>query len=133
MSPHASTGLDYLNNSVIYGLPASTLQQLTTALYYGAKIIRNSIPRDRVTTTLRKLCRPSIQARTHPKVFIIIVIKLSFIMRLNKTYLARKSVTEISKNNENKSKRGSLRVERHPVYTHRQTVRHNNSIINMHT
>ena len=35
---------------------------------------------------------------------IIFIIKLSFITRLNKTNLARKRVTEISKNNENKSK-----------------------------
>jgi len=39
---------------------------------------------------------------------IIIVIKLGFITRLNKKNLARKRVTEISKNNENKSKRSSL-------------------------
>jgi len=40
----------------------------------------------------------------HVIIIIIIIIKLSFITRLNKTNLARKRVTEICKNNENKSK-----------------------------
>src|SRR6218665_1534216 len=43
--------LDYCN-SVLYGLPASTLQPLTTVLHCAAKLIKNLSPRDHVTPTL---------------------------------------------------------------------------------
>src|SRR6218665_1785820 len=50
----AISRLDYCN-SVIYGLPASTLQPLTTVLHCAAKLIKNLSPRDYISPTLCEL------------------------------------------------------------------------------
>jgi len=59
--------IDYCN-SVLYGLPASTLKPLTTVLHYAAKLIKNLAPRDHVTPTLRELHWLPIQARINFKI-----------------------------------------------------------------
>src|SRR6218665_52072 len=50
-------------NSVLYDLPASTLQPLTTVLHWAAKLIKNLSPRDHDTPTLRELHWLPIPAR----------------------------------------------------------------------
>src|SRR6218665_148574 len=54
--------------SPIYGLPASTLQPLTTVLHCAAKLIKNLSPRDHVTTTLCELQWLPIPARINFKI-----------------------------------------------------------------
>src|SRR6218665_1506416 len=62
--------LDYCN-SVLYGLPASTLQPLTTVLHCAAKLIKNLSPRDHVTLTLRELHWLPIPARINFKICLL--------------------------------------------------------------
>src|SRR6218665_719633 len=62
--------LDYCN-SVLYGLPASTLQPLTTVLHCAEKLIRNLSPRDHVTPTLRELHWLPIPARINFKICLL--------------------------------------------------------------
>src|SRR5688572_28139379 len=62
--------IDYCN-SVLYGLPASTLQPLTTVLHYAAKLIKNLTPRDHVSPTLRELHWLPIQARITFKICLL--------------------------------------------------------------
>src|SRR6218665_84969 len=64
------TRLDYCN-SVLYGLPASTLQPLTTVLRCAAKLIKNLSPRDHVTPTLRELHLLPIPARINFKICLL--------------------------------------------------------------
>jgi hypothetical protein len=46
--------LDYCN-SVLVGLPKSTLQPLTSVLHSAARVIKNLKPRDHITTSLQQL------------------------------------------------------------------------------
>jgi len=62
--------IDYCN-SVLCGLPASTLQPLTAVLHYAAKLIKNQNPRDHVTPTLRELHWLPIQARINFKICLL--------------------------------------------------------------
>src|SRR6218665_1104201 len=62
--------LDYYN-LVLYGLPASTLQPLTTVFHCAAKLIKNLSPRDHVTPTLRELHWLSIPARINFKICLL--------------------------------------------------------------
>ena len=62
--------IDYCN-SVLCGLPASTLQPLTTVLHCAAKLIKNLNPRDHVTPTLRELHWLPIQARINFKICLL--------------------------------------------------------------
>src|SRR6218665_1962526 len=62
--------LDYCN-SVLYGIPASTLQRLTTVLHCAAKLIKNLSPRDHVTPTLRELHWLPIPARINFKICLL--------------------------------------------------------------
>src|SRR6218665_460528 len=59
--------LDYCN-SVLYGLPASTLQLLTTVLHFAAKLIKNLSPRDHVTPIFHELHWLTIPARINFKI-----------------------------------------------------------------
>src|SRR6218665_3849172 len=63
--------LDYCN-WVLYGLPASTLQPLTTVLRCAAKLIKNLSPRDHVTPILRELHWLLIPARINFKICLVI-------------------------------------------------------------
>src|SRR6218665_2536433 len=62
--------LDYCN-SVLYGLPASILQPLTTVLHCAAKLIKNLSPRDHVTPTIRELHWLPIPARINFKICLL--------------------------------------------------------------
>jgi len=62
--------LDYCN-SILYTLPASTLQPLTTVLHCAAKFIKNLSPRDHVTPTLRELHWLPIHARINFKICLL--------------------------------------------------------------
>jgi hypothetical protein len=62
--------IDYCN-SVLYGLPASTLQPLTTVLHCAAKLIKNLNARDHITPTLRELHWLPIQARINFKICLL--------------------------------------------------------------
>src|SRR6218665_1939360 len=59
--------LDYCNSD-LYGLPASTLQPLTTVLHCAAKLIKNFSPRDHVIHTLCELHLLPILARINFKI-----------------------------------------------------------------
>ena len=62
--------LDYWN-SVFYGLPASTLQPLTTVLHCAAKLIKTLSPRDHITPSLHELHWLPIQARINFKICLL--------------------------------------------------------------
>jgi len=62
--------LDYCN-SVLYGLPASTLQPLATFLHCAAKLIKNLSPCDHVTLTLRELHWLPIPTRINFKIYLL--------------------------------------------------------------
>lgn len=62
--------IDYCN-SVLYGLPASTLQPLTSVLHYAAKLVKHLTPFDHVTPALRELHWLPIKARINFKICLL--------------------------------------------------------------
>jgi hypothetical protein len=62
--------LDYCN-SVLAGLPSSTLQPLTSVLHSAARLVKNLGPRDHITPTLRLLHWLPIRARITFKICLI--------------------------------------------------------------
>src|SRR6218665_1851423 len=53
---------DYCN-SVLYGLPSSTLQPLSSVLHIAARLVKDLSPRDHITPTLKQLQWIPIHAR----------------------------------------------------------------------
>ncbi len=62
--------LDYCN-SVLAGLPSSTLQHLTVVLHSAARLIKDLEPRDQVTLSMRQLHWLPIQARITFKICLL--------------------------------------------------------------
>src|SRR6218665_2869655 len=59
-------------NSVLYGLPSSTLQPLSSVLHTAAPLIKDLSPRDHITPTLKQLHWLPIHARIAFKISILV-------------------------------------------------------------
>ena len=62
--------IDYCN-SVLYGLPKSTLSPLTSVIHTAARLVKNLGPRDHITDSLRQLHWLPIQARISFKICLL--------------------------------------------------------------
>jgi hypothetical protein len=59
-------------NSVLYGLPKSTLSPLTSVIHTAARLVKNLGPRDHITESLRQLHWLPIQTRISFKICLLI-------------------------------------------------------------